>query len=67
VSTYERARRAIHETAMLLEDMAKENLKLLEEIERISRDPGTPRRERVKKKLEAIRDNANRVRKETRR
>lgn len=65
----ERARRLLHEVAMLLEDMAKEDLKLLQQISVIdaAQTANHPGRERIRKKLEAIRDNANRIRKETRR
>ena len=63
----ERIRRTLHEVAGLLENMAEEDLKLVEEIEKISRDPGSLLRKRMRKKLEAIRDSANRIRKETKR
>lgn len=66
MDTYERARRAIHEIAQLLEKMAQEDLKLVKEIDLVMGETNL-RREDMKTKIEAIRVNAARIRKETKR
>jgi len=60
----ERVRRTLHEVAVLLEDMAVEDLKLLEEIQQVRGRDGEALRSRTRSKLEAIRQSANRIRKE---
>lgn len=63
----ERIRRTLHEVAILIQDMAEEDLKLLEEIQQVRGRDGEAMRSRTRSKLSAIRDSASRIRKETRR
>lgn len=63
----ERIRRTLHEVAILIQDMAEEDLKLLEEIQQVRGRDGEAMRSRTRSKLNAIRDSASRIRKETRR